>query len=202
MASRKVADAETGSPRNESETIAPPPRLSGIDIIRVTLTWGILLFHTSVAYSPAFSWYVKSFGGSLDFLAFLSASWMMFMDVWQMPMFFFLSGISAFYALYRRSEQQFRDERTHRLLVPWLLLACLNGVYSITYFAPLTPFCQQYYEHGQVINDNDLPWKYCETFWKHTKNDTFPEYLMKHYLGPPNAGQGWFLLYLFIYSQV
>ena len=202
MASRKVADAETGSPRNESETIAPPPRLPGIDIIRVSLTWGILLFHASAVYSPAAPYYVKSFGWSTDFFTYLSFTWLMFMDVWQMPMFFFLSGISAFYALYRRSEQQFRDERTHRLLVPWLLLACLNGVYSITYFAPLTPFCQQYYEHGKVINDNDLPWKYCETFWKHTKNDTYPEYLLKHYLGPPNAGQGWFLLYLFIYSQV
>ena len=36
----------------------------------------------------------------------------------------------------------------------------------------------------------------------YTKNVTFPEYLMKQYTGKPDAGQGWFLLYLFLYSQV
>ena len=200
MASRKVEDTETGGERNG--TTAPPPRLPGIDIIRVTLTWGILLFHTSVAYSPAFSWYVKSFGGSLDFLAFLSASWMMFMDVWQMPMFFFLSGISAYHALFRRSERQFRDERLHRLLVPYLFLASLNGVYSIAFFAPRTKMCQQFYQLGRVLDNNSLPWDYCEMNYKYTHNDTFPSYLMKHYIGIPIAGQGWFLLYLFVYSQV
>jgi len=202
MASRKVEDGEAASERNRSATIAPPPRLPGIDIIRVSLTWGILLFHTSLAYAPAAGYYVKSFGWSNDFFTYLSLTWFLFMDVWQMPMFFFLSGISAFYALYRRSEKQFRDERTHRLLVPWFLLAILNGLYSITYFAPRTPFCEQYYEHGTVIDDYGLEWKYCETFVKYTQNETYPEYLMKHYLGGPNSGQGWFLLYLFIYSQV
>ena len=124
------------------------------------------------------------------------------MEVWQMPMFFFLSGVSAFYALYRRSERQFREERIHRLLVPWLLLASINGIYSISFFAPRTPFCEQYYEHGQVIDNLTLPWDYCETYRKYTKDETFLEYLMKHYIGKPEAGQGWFLLYLFLYSQV
>ena len=72
------------------------------------------------------------------------------------------------------------------------------NVYSITFFAPRTPFCDQYYKDGGVYDDYGLPWKYCETYWKYT----LPEYLMKHYLRPPNAGQGWFLLYLKIYSQV
>ena len=200
MASRKVEDGEAASEGHE--TIAPPPRLPGVDIIRVSLTWGILLFHTAVVYAPAAGYYVKSFGWSTDVFTYLSLTWALFMDVWQMPMFFFLSGISAFYALYRRSEQKFRDERTHRLLVPWFFLAILNGVYSITFLAPRTPFCDQYYEDGEVYDDYGLPWKHCETFWKYTHNETYPEYLMKHYLGGPNAGQGWFLVYLFIYSQV
>ena len=202
MASSKVEDVESASGRIEKEEITAPPRLPGVDIIRVSLTWGILLFHTALAYAPAAGYYVKSFGWSNDVFVYLSFTWTMFMDVWQMPMFFFLSGLSAFHALYRRSEQQFRDERTHRLLVPWLLLAIFNGVYSITFFAPRTPFCEQYYENGTVIDDYGLEWKYCETFVKYTKNVTFPEYLVKHYQGPPNSGQGWFLLYLFIYSQV
>ena len=185
-----------------NESVGVPARLPAIDLIRVALTWAILLFHTAAAYAPLTGYYVKSFGWSSDVFYYLSISLVIFMDVWGIPMFFFLSGISAFYALYRRSEQQFRDERTHRLLVPWLLLASLHGVYSIAFFAPRTPFCEQYYEHGKVTYNESLPWSYCEMEQKYTKNVTFPEYLMKHYTGKPDAGQGWFLLYLFLYSQV
>ena len=121
MATRKDEnDAEAASINNN----AVPHRLPGIDLIRVSLTWGVLLFHTAAAYAPFTGYYVKSYGWSNDLFYYLSITWVIFMDVWQMPMFFFLSGISAFHALFRRSEQQFRDERTHRLLVPWLLLLC------------------------------------------------------------------------------
>ena len=66
----------------------------------------------------------------------------MFMDVWQMPMFFFLSGVffplsknfwfdipkkklsniyqvSAYFALTKRTLNEFREERLHRLLVSY-----------------------------------------------------------------------------------
>ena len=152
----------------------PTTRLPGIDIIRVSLTWGILLFHTTVAYcSVCGGWYISAQSLSSDnVLYYLPAGWVGFMDVWQMPMFFFLSGVSAFHALNRRSEREFRKERVHRLLVPWLLLVLTNGVYSVTFVAPHSPW-----------------------------STTFSEFLMSKYL-IPSAGQGWFLLYLFIYSQV
>ena len=91
------------------------------------------------------------------------------------------------------------DEAIPRL---WLLLANLHGVYSIAFFAPRTPYCEQYYEHGKVTYNESLSWSYCEMEQPYTKNVTFPEYLMKQYTGKPDAGQGWFLLYLFLYSQV
>ena len=51
----------------------PAPRLPGIDLICVSLTWGILLFHTSVAYSNNGSWYIS---GPFDgFLLAGLASW-------------------------------------------------------------------------------------------------------------------------------
>ena len=199
--SSKQDDAEVGEPKNDA--VALPPRLPGIDIIRISLAWGILLYHTAWVYAPfGTRFYVKAYEWSSDVFYYLPIAWMRFMDIWQMPMFFFLSGVSAFYSLYRRSEKQFREERMHRLLVPYLLLAGLNGVYSIAFFAPRTPLCEQFYEHGKVTDNNDLAWDYCEMNYKYTHNDTFPEYLMKHYIGIPIAGQGWFLLYLFFYSQV
>ena len=195
---------EASEAKNVNDAVALlPPRLPAIDIIRISLTWGILLYHTAWVYAPfGTRFYVKVDGWSNEAFYYLPIAWMRLMDVWQMPMFFFLSGVSAFYALYRRSEKQFREERMHRLLVPYLLLASLNGVYSIAFFAPKTPLCEQFYEHGKVIDNNDLPWDYCEMNYKFTRNDTFPLYLMKHYIGIPIAGQGWFLLYLFFYSQV
>ena len=64
---------------------SPPPRRPDVDLIRVSLTWGILFFHTTVAYAPAMSWYVKSFGWTPG-LDYLSVAWVSFMDTWQMPM--------------------------------------------------------------------------------------------------------------------
>ena len=152
---------------------SPPPRRPDIDILRVSLTWGILFFHATVAYAPHPSYYIKSYGWPPG-LDYLSTAWVSFMDVWQMPMFFFLSGVSAYFALFRRSEQQFRSERVHRLLVPFLVLALLNGVYSITFWAPKTVFCQAFY-HGEKVNTS-LPWsRGCQTFWKTTENSTFSE---------------------------
>ena len=159
----------------------PASRLPGIDSIRVSLTWGILLFHTSVAYG---SWYISApFDSSNDLLHYLRwilAGWTGFMDVWQMPMFFFLSGVSAFHALNRRSEKEFRKERVHRLLVPYLVLVLTNGVYSITFLAP-RPEPTVYPIPSHPI--------------------TYSEWLMLQYVGF-SAGQGWFCLTLFIISQV
>jgi len=125
------------------------------------------------------------------------------MDTWQMPMFFFLSGVSAYYALFRRSEKQFREERAHRLFVPWLVLCLLNGVYCITWVAPLTPNCEAA-KSGDKVNSSvsGMVWSHCENYQVITVNTTFSQYLLDHYAGPPNAGQGWFLMYLFFYSQV
>ena len=173
-----------GGPGPGPAKATPASRLPGIDLIRVTLTWGILLFHTSVAYSNNGGWYISApFDSSNDVLYYLRwilEGWTGFMDVWQMPMFFFLSGVSAFHALNRRSEWEFRKERVHRLLVPYLVLVLTNGVYSITFLAPRPePTVHPIPSHAT----------------------TYFEWLMSHYVGF-SAGQGWFCLTLFIFSQV
>ena len=155
----------------------PTSRLPGIDIIRVSLTWGILLFHTTLAYNSRNPWpgyFGSNYFSNTSVLLYLPNFVIDFMDVWQMPMFFFLSGVSAFHALNRRSEREFREERVHRLLVPWLLLVQTNGVYSIMYVAPQPKFPPT------------------TTFWP---------YFMSGYIHP-QSGQGWFLLHLFICAQV
>ena len=61
-----------------------------------------------------FARYIKSVGWPSAGLMYLSLTIALFMDVWQMPMFFFLSGVSSYFALFKRTEQQYRDERVHR----------------------------------------------------------------------------------------
>ena len=43
------------------ETAAPklPSRRPDIDLVRVVLTWGILLYHTVLIYAPFHSYYVR-----------------------------------------------------------------------------------------------------------------------------------------------
>ena len=145
-----------------------------------------------MAYSSSGGWYISApFDSSNDVLFYLRwflAGWRLFMDVWQMPMFFFLSGVSAFHALKRRSEWDFRKERVHRLLMPYLVLVLTNGVYSIASFSPLGFYSLSQKEPtASLISSPSDP--------------TFSEVLLMMYLSF-NAGQGWFTLTLFLFSQV
>ena len=96
-----------------------------------------------------------------------------FMDVWQMPMFFYLSGQNVYSALFRRSETQFRDERVHRLLVPTLFLSLVTQFpLTLGYFAPReTPLDSSYLE-------------YIDGFYRSI-----------------GVHQAWFLIYLFVFAQ-
>ena len=149
--------------------VSKPPRRPDIDILRIILTWSVLLYHVTEAYSQN----GKSFGWTQG-EKYVSDFWITFMDIWQMPMFFFLSGVSAYFALFRRTQRQFREERAHRLFVPWLVLCLLNGLYSVTWVAPLTPNCEAAYNGGEINSTvGTSTWSWCETYWKVTENTTF-----------------------------
>ena len=68
-------------------------RRPDIDVIRIVLTWAILLFHTALIYSPLAWYYVKIVPAHVPPWHLLGSWFTATMDVWQMPMFFFLSGI-------------------------------------------------------------------------------------------------------------
>ena len=68
-------------------------RRPDIDVIRILLTWAILLFHTTLIFSPLAWYYVKIIPDPVPSWHLLASWFTATMDVWQMPMFFFLSGI-------------------------------------------------------------------------------------------------------------
>ena len=119
-----------------------------------------------------------------------------------MPMFFFLSGISAYFALFKRTEQQFRDERVHRLLVPWLFSFLIKAAFSITYFGPN---CEEFYfQNGthemEARSENASRRTGCIT-GEDQFHESFGRFVAQHYQGII-PGQAWFLLPLFVYSQI
>ena len=69
-------------------------RRPDIDVIRIVLTWGILVYHTALIYSPYFSYYLKIIPDTgVDSWTIIYVYFVSSMNVWNMPMFFFLSGI-------------------------------------------------------------------------------------------------------------
>ena len=137
------SDGEVGAKKS--------PRRPDIDVVRIVLTWGILVYHTALIYGPYLAYYVRIIPDRVDSWNLIYFWFTMSMNVWNMPMFFFLSGISAFFGLKKRTERQFREERIHRLLVPALTLSLTASFpCSLGYFGELSPNCQEYYD-GQPI---------------------------------------------------
>ena len=72
----------------------PSSRRPDIDLIRVVLTWGILLYHVVLIYAPYAAYYVRIIPETSVPEWHLAALWFIIsMNAWNMPMFFFLSGI-------------------------------------------------------------------------------------------------------------
>ena len=74
-------------------TIRKSSRRPDIDLIRIVLTWGILLYHTVLIYTPWIPYYVKIYPDYMAGWHGLSIWFIISMNAWNMPMFFFLSGI-------------------------------------------------------------------------------------------------------------
>ena len=187
------------NPTVQTKSGSPRGRRAEVDVIIIFLTYGIYLYHFCLLYLPEQGltrtlqrYYVPTnirliypnISSAMDSLSedpytiispvYILATFIGFMDAWNMPMFFFLSGQNAYGALFRRSETQFRTERVHRLLVPSLFLFVVTH-----FFKTLQYFALQ------------------ETQPKLT----FLEYLQDNYkFFPPD--QAWFLVYLFIYAQL
>ena len=89
------------------------------------MTWLILVFHTNCMFKPGSTYFIVHPDSSPHydprFLPILSSLFQSFMNAWNMPLFFFLAGISAFLSLQRyvdefsfryRIVMRFRNNRT------------------------------------------------------------------------------------------
>ncbi|OZV67997.1 acyltransferase family protein [Winogradskyella aurantia] len=106
-----------------------------IDWLRVIAIGLLLIYHIAIVFQPwaMFLAFIRS-----DILSTELWKPMTLLNVWRIPILFYVSGMGLFFAMRKRNWMQLIEERTKRILVPFLF-----GIVAIT---PLHMFVfQKYY---------------------------------------------------------
>ncbi len=111
-------------------------RRHDIDWLRVIAIGLLLIYHIAIIFQPwaMFIGFIKSDES-------LEALWtpMTMLNVWRIPLLFFVSGMGLYFAMRKRNWKQLLLERTKRILLPFTF-----GILAIT---PLHMFIFQKYYH-------------------------------------------------------
>jgi peptidoglycan/LPS O-acetylase OafA/YrhL len=111
MTSAAPSPTEPG-PITEGHDAARTTRLLHIDHLRNGVILGLILFHTARLFDSE-AWHIKD-AGRFQAAELLIAAF----NVVQMPLLFFLAGMTAFHSLGNRGAWRFARERLVRLLLP------------------------------------------------------------------------------------
>ncbi|MFY8035624.1 MAG: acyltransferase family protein [Cyclobacteriaceae bacterium] len=88
-----------------------------VDWVRVIAIALLLIYHTAIGFQP--------WGMMIGFIS-SKTSWvslwtpMTLLNIWRIPLLFFVSGMGVYFALYNRTWKQLVWERTQRILVPFV----------------------------------------------------------------------------------
>jgi peptidoglycan/LPS O-acetylase OafA/YrhL len=91
-------------------------RLYYLDWLRVILILGVFVFHVVHPFDTLLDWHIKNEERSSAVTAFL-----LLVNPWGMPLFYFVAGAASKFALRRRSNRQYIKERVLRLLIPFIV---------------------------------------------------------------------------------
>lgn len=103
------------SPATHAHDAARPARLLHVDHLRNGVILGLILFHTGRLFDSE-AWHIKD-AGRFQAADLLIAAF----NVVQMPLLFFLAGMTAFHSLGGRGGGRFVRERLVRLLLPLIV---------------------------------------------------------------------------------
>ncbi|WP_413299494.1 acyltransferase family protein [Bacillus sp. 1P10SD] len=151
-----------------------------LDWIRVLATLAVFIYHCFMFFNP-WAWLVKNNKTDPTYITAVA----LFMSSWLMPIFFTVSGMNSYYALKKRSGNEYMMERLARLGVPLLF-----GVMILT---PPQVYMERV-SHGQ-FSGSFFTW--------------FPQYFNGVYLDIGGTGNFafvglhlWYLLVLLIFSII
>lgn len=107
-----------------------------IDWIRVIAIWLLLIYHTAIGFQP--------WGMMIGFITNTkpwASLWtpMAMLNVWRIPLLFFVSGMGVYFAIQNRNWKQLLVERASRILVPF--------VFGSLCIVPLHIFIMSRYYH-------------------------------------------------------
>lgn len=107
-----------------------------IDWLRVIAIGLLLIYHIAIGFQP---WGV--FIGFIQNDEALESIWipMSMLNVWRIPLLFFVSGMGVYFAIQRRSWKGLLLERTKRILLPF--------IFGMLAMVPLHVWLWQYYYH-------------------------------------------------------
>ena len=123
----------TENNNNIEENIGTKPgRRYDIDALRVFATIMLIYVHTANLFALYLGYFIQNKELNLETYLFL----VFVVELWHMPLFFFLAGMGTFYSLNFRTGKQYSKERFKRLFIP-LVLGILIVIPPIVYFMRL-----------------------------------------------------------------
>jgi len=142
--------AGNGSSPTDSAT-SEAGRLHYLDWLRVLAILGVFLFHASNVFNDQ-DFVIKNADQS-EVITGVQA----FFFPWGMPLFFLIAGAGTWFALRRRTSGQYVNERSSRLLIPFVVGSIL--------LSPVQLYCEWRYQINSGIFDGSfiqflgsLPW--------------------------------------------
>ena len=110
-----------------------------IDWLRVIAIGLLLIYHIAIVFQP---WAV--FIGFIQSDEPLQGLWipMSMLNVWRIPLLFYVSGMGVYFAIVKRNWKQLITERSRRILIPLL--------FGIVTIVPVHIFLWQYYYHQSL----------------------------------------------------
>jgi peptidoglycan/LPS O-acetylase OafA/YrhL len=154
-------------------------RIYYVDWLRILAVLLLFPFHTLRVFNNE-PFYVK--GAYSDAVSAVLG----FINVWHMPLLFFLAGASTFLAMRKRTGRQYGWERVKRLLVPL--------VFGTFVLIPPQTWTGARFNSG-----------YTGSYWEYLSSGDFLEWNIQEggdYYGGFGLGQLWFILWLFVISLV
>lgn len=115
-----------------------------IDWLRVIAIWLLLIYHIAIIFQP---W--AMFFGFIRSDEFIEPLWkpMSMLNVWRIPLLFYISGMGVFFALRKRSWKALVIERVQRILIPFIFGSFAITVLHMFIFQKYYNLPLEYYPH-------------------------------------------------------